>query len=158
VAYLTDADESVRDLAHRIPEIALAEMSPVELGVRLRYVLDLEAEAEAKPDRAVNIRRRAEKVIKAMSPASYSAELGRLEGALADAHRRGSANEARAMLAGIEQLKRAHPQPDARLYLEAAMAGATRELDRRLTIPGPEPAAKSAISRRFGHKPRKGRR
>jgi hypothetical protein len=105
----------------------------------------------------VNIRRRAEKVLKAMSPAAYAATLGRLEGALADSHRRGADHLARAAMEEISLLKRAHPQPEPKRYLEAGVAAVERELDRRLTIPGPEPLGKSAF-RRFGGKHKRGKR
>jgi hypothetical protein len=155
MAAVQDA-ESARELALRIPESVLADMSPSELNVRIRYVLDLQAKADANPDRGASLRRRAGKALAAMSPSAYADRLSGLEAALADAHRRGADHEARAALAEIEQLKRAEPQPEPRWYLEAGLAAASRAMDQRLKIPPPE--NKSAFTRRFGSTRKRGRR
>jgi hypothetical protein len=135
MATIQDADESVRQLALLIPAFTLDELTPVELDVRLRYVLGLRARAEAQPDKAGSLRKRADKALKSMSPAAYAAALGRLDDALANAHLRGATREAMAILEEITWLKRTHPQPDPQLYIDAGMVAVTREVERRVTIP-----------------------
>jgi len=75
---MADPEEIPPALAHtayRIPEHIRADCTPTELRIRCEAILDLQARADAAGDdsRARNLRRRAERMIKAMSP-------GRLRG------------------------------------------------------------------------------
>lgn len=147
-------------LAYRVPEDVRASMSADDLRIRCQYVLDLEAKADMADSegRSRNLRRRAEKALKACSPSTYADEHSRLDDELAKASRGGEDRRAMAILEEIHHLERDHPQPPAQFYRNAIMAALMGEVDRIAAKPPPIPPlpeSKNTFTRRFGKKQRK---
>lgn len=149
----------LEDLAYRVPEDVRADMSEAELRIRLQYVLDLRARADAASNetRAANLRRRADKALAAVSPSVYAAAQARLDGEMADARLNGETHRAMAALEEMHRLERNHPQPPAEFYRNALQAVLIGEVDRvAATLPPIPPAeSKNAFTRRFNRKSRK---
>jgi hypothetical protein len=137
---LADPEEipaSLHLIAHRIPEDTRANLTPLEMRIRCEAVLEVQglADASRDPSRAERLGKKAERMIKAMSPDAYAAALRELEEAMADANKRGDTAAAYQVLTEIHQLQRNHPQPEAERYMKAAIAAVSQEVDRKLTIP-----------------------
>jgi hypothetical protein len=125
----------LRALARRIPVESRAGQSVFELTQRVEYCQQLLAEADTADDehKARLIRKKADRILQAVSLETLSTESARLTGELAAAHLRGDDRRAAELLQEVRALELGNPQPPAdRLLAAAAVAAVTHvegELD-----------------------------
>jgi hypothetical protein len=146
-----DIPPALAHIAYRVPEAVRAECSATELRIRCEAILDLIAKADmaSEESRARNLRRRAERMTKAMSPAAYAADHARLDAELAQANRGGETHRAMAALEELHWLERHHPQPPAEMYRNALQGALIREVEKiEKRLPPIPPPVQSRVFRR----------
>lgn len=140
MAEVEDAPADLRALARRIPALTRASLTAFEMTSRCEHAAVLLAEADSITDPAKADRKRSEagKYLRAMSSASFDAEMGRLGDELADARKRGDDRAAWEAAEDMGQLDRNHPQVPPEKVLDQAMAAVMAGIERKarkLSVP-----------------------
>jgi hypothetical protein len=139
--------EELRALARRVSPETRANQSVTELTQRVEYSIQLLAEADIASDehRARLIRRKADRVLRAISLETLSSESARLNRELAAAHRDGDDRRAAEILLEIRGLALRNPQPPADRIAGAAVAAVSNARGELGGIP--KPSGKSRFRR-----------
>lgn len=119
-----EVGSDLRALARRVPPETRAAMSIFELEQRCEAAALILAEADEISDTVKADRKRSEagKLLRAMSPASYEAEMTRLKGELAKARLDHDVRREYQAIEDARMLARKHPQPDPERVAAAALA------------------------------------
>jgi beta-glucosidase-like glycosyl hydrolase len=155
VAEVSDAESDLRALARRIPDDIRASLSKTEMHLRLTEAANLLADAETAGSevKADRLRARAGLVLKAATPDSYAATMRVLGDELKAAELDGDTRRALEIQGAMQRFDRRNPQVSEETLMTAAYAAVSRM--KLPPIPPPEAHSRSALTRRFGRKPRK---
>lgn len=158
MAEVTDVDPDLRSLARRVPEDIRVNLSQLELRLRAEHAQALLTEAEtAEGVKADRLRAKAGRVLKAVSPATYSDIQSRMSGDIRLAQLEGADRQAYELQEELRAFEQRNPQVDPARVMEAAWAALSREKGKLPPIPPPTPSHQSAFTRRFGRAKRKTR-
>lgn len=150
MAEVEDIPQDLRGLARRVPPLTRAALTRFDLGSRCEAaaVLITEADQESDPLRAHRKRSQAGRLLAAMTPEAYSAEVGRLRDELEEAKRRGDDQSAWQAGEDLRELDRRHPQVPAEKVLDQAVAAFMTGVEKKARLSVPSLPAGHLWSRR----------
>jgi hypothetical protein len=135
VADLTEIPEALHGLALRVPEDIREHLSATELRLRCTYASQLLAKADEADNetRRRSLRRRAERVLNAMSPDAFHLACRMLNDEMSKARLNGDDRAAMAAYRQLHDMERRHIYPPPEMQVAAFEAAVTRHL----RTPGP---------------------
>jgi hypothetical protein len=146
---------ALRDLAVKVPEDVRETLSPLELRLRVTEAFNIISNAEGIRDEGRRDREmaRGSRILKAASPSTYGLTMAALQDEVRAARLEGNERKAYEVEEAMRRYGRRNPQPSADTLLAAGGAMLTR-----LRVPPPEPNRRSALTRRFSGRSRRGKR